>query len=139
MEFEELITILIAEHVEMKNGLSDLRIALSKDDFSSVTRILNELDRIFKQHITDEEAQVLRILIDAHGVKGADDAIKVFRQHRPIYTLMQKIGEFAALTPEELAARSGELNTLFEEHTGAEESRIFPKAISTYRENRHRC
>jgi hypothetical protein len=38
------------------------------------------LDHLFKQLIADEEAKVLRILIDTYGVKGAGDAIKFFRR-----------------------------------------------------------
>jgi hypothetical protein len=82
MEFEELISVLTAEHAEMKKDLADVKQAIAKRDFSSASKILRELDRMFKQHIADEEAQVLRILIDAYGVEGADDAIKVFRQRR---------------------------------------------------------
>jgi hypothetical protein len=87
IEFEELISVLIAEHAEMKRELAEVRQAATRRDFLSAPRQLRELDRLFKQHIADEGAQVLRILIDAYGVKGADDAITVFRQHRPIYDL----------------------------------------------------
>ena len=134
MEFEELISVLTAEHVEMKKDLADVKQAITKGDFSSASKILGELDWMFKQHIADEEAQVLRILIDAYGVEGADDAIKVFRQHRPIYDLMEEVKRLASLSVEELASDEYGLRQLLEEHTFAEESRVFPRAISTYRE-----
>jgi len=70
MEFEELISVLITEHAEMKRDLAEVRKAVSKRDFLYASRVLRELDSLFKQHIADEEAQVLRILIDAYGVKG---------------------------------------------------------------------
>ncbi len=134
MEFEELISVLIAEHAEMKKGLVDVEKAVSNKDFSSASKILQELDSLFKQHIADEEAQVLRLLIDAYGVKGAEDAITVFRQHRPIYDLMESIKRLASLPAEELSSREGDLKRLLEEHTLAEESRVFPRALSTHRE-----
>jgi hypothetical protein len=95
---------------------------------------LGELDRIFKQHIADEAAQVLRILLDAYGVDGANEAIIIFRQHRPIYDLMEKVKKLAALPIEELASSEDALRQLFEERTLAEESRVFPRALSTYKE-----
>ncbi|MGH9919872.1 MAG: hypothetical protein ACRD6W_13540 [Nitrososphaerales archaeon] len=134
MGFEELISVLIAEHAAMKADLAEVERSVSKKDFSAASRILRGLDSLFKQHIADEEAQVLRILIDAYGVKGADDAIKIFRQHRPIYDLMEEVKKLASLSTEELASNEGRLRLLLEEHTLAEESRVFPRAISTYRE-----
>jgi len=134
MEFEELISVLIAEHAEMKRGLAEIKQAVSKGDFLSASRVLRELDRLFKQHIADEEAQVLRILIDAYGVKGADDAIAVFRQHMPIYDLMEEVKRLASLSSEELASDEDRLRQLLEDHTLAEESRVFPRAKSAYKE-----
>ncbi len=132
MEFEELIPVLIAEHAEMKRDLTEVREAVSRKDFLSASKLLRELDRLFKQHIADEEAQVLRILIDAYGVEWADDAITVFRQHGPIYDLMEKVKKLAVLSTEELASYEEVLRQLLDEHTLAEESRVFPRALSTY-------
>ena len=134
MEFEELVSVLVAEHGKMKTGLEEVRLAVSRKDFSSATRILGELDVLFKQHIADEEAQVLRLLIDAYGIEGADDAIKVFRQHRPIYDLMDQVKKLASLSTEELASDEARLKRLLDEHTFAEEARVFPRALSTHRQ-----
>jgi len=133
MEFDELISVLVAEHVKMKNDLAEVKAAVSKKDFGSASRILKGLDGLFKQHIADEEAQVLRTLIDAYGVRGADDAIKVFRQHRPIYDLMEEVKKLASLSPAELASSEEKLSLLLEEHTLAEEKRVFPRALSTHK------
>ena len=134
IEFEELISVLVAEHAKMKNDLAEVGRAVSKKDFASASRTLQGLDILFRQHIADEEAQVLRILIDAYGVKGAEDAITVFRQHRPIYDLMEEVKKLASLSTGELASDETRLLSLLEAHTLAEESRVFPKAVSTYRE-----
>ena len=136
MEFEELISTLICEHIEMKKDLVELEIAMSNKDFFLASKILDNLDHLFKQHIVDEEAQVLRILIDAYGVKGSDEAIKIIRQHRPIYYLMEEVKKLAFLSIEELTSNEDRLRKLFEEHTLAEESSVFPRAISTYRERK---
>ena len=134
MEFEELISVLIVEHAKMESNLTEVKRAISNRDFSSASRILKELDDLFKQHIADEEAQVLRLLIDAYGVKGADDAIVIFRQHRPIHDLMEEIKKLASLSIEQLATSEDRLSRLFEQHTLAEEGRVFPRALSTHKE-----
>lgn len=133
MEFEELVAVLIAEHAEMKKSLAEIKRAASTKDFLSASRTLRELGLLFKQHIADEEAQVLRILIDAYGVEGAEDAIKVFRQHRPIYDLMEEVKKLSSLSVEELSSNEDRLRRLLEEHTLAEEERVFPRAVSTYK------
>lgn len=134
MEFEDLISVLVGEHAQMTQLLAEVKEAISNKDFSSASRALLELDRLFKQHIADEEAQVLRILLDAYGVEGAEEAIVIFRQHRPIYDLMEEVKKLASLPSGELASNEGRLRQLFEDHAMAEESRIFPKAMMTYKE-----
>jgi hemerythrin-like domain-containing protein len=134
MDFEELISVLVAEHGKMKAGLEEVRLAVSRKDFASAATTLGELDALFKQHIADEEAQVLRLLIDAYGVEGADDAVKVFRQHRPIYDLMNEVKKLASLSEEELASDEARLKRLLDDHTFAEEVRVFLRAASTYKE-----
>jgi len=134
MELDELVSVLIAEHAKMKEDLTQVRQATFNKDFASASRILKELDQMFRQHIADEEAQVLRILLDAYGVEGSEEAIVVFRQHRPIYELVEEVKKLASLPVGELAGDEGRLWRLFEDHTLAEESRIFPKAIQTFKE-----
>jgi len=60
MEFEELISVLIAEHPEMKKDPTDVKQAIKDRDFSSASKILRELDRLFRQHIADEEAHSIQ-------------------------------------------------------------------------------
>lgn len=134
IEFESLISLLISEHAKMKSDLAEVEQAISKKDFSYAAKILHGLDILFRQHIADEEAQVLRLLIEAYGAKGAEDAIVVFRQHRPIHHIMEEVGKLASLSTEELASSEGRLRLLLEEHTRAEERDVFPRAISTYKD-----
>jgi iron-sulfur cluster repair protein YtfE (RIC family) len=126
------------EHGLMKENILRLEKAVARQDFQAAAATLDELERIFKQHIADEEAQVLRILIEAYGVKGADDAIKVFRQHRPIYELVSKVKALSSLPPDELASNQDKLKALLDEHTRAEEQRVFPEAQSAYRKRSER-
>ncbi|HYB06760.1 MAG TPA: hypothetical protein VEB87_01245 [Nitrososphaerales archaeon] len=138
MAFEDLISVLISEHAEIKRKLTEVKNSTETKDFTHAAAILKDLDQLFRQHIADEEAQVLRILIEAYGVKGAESAIVVFRQHRPIYQLIQEVGKLASLPPDELATNEMKLRKLLMEHTQAEETHIFPDALSTSGAKAHR-
>ena len=127
---DALVRVLVDEHVVMKAGLARARDAMRAGDFEGVSRALKEMDPVFRQHIADEEATVLGLLIKTLGVRGAESEILVFRQHRPIYQLMERISELAKRSSAELQSSQTELEALFEQHTQAEEMNVFPKALS---------
>jgi hypothetical protein len=110
IDLAALIKVLVEEHAVMKDGLRRAKEAARRHDFDAMSRALKELDPVFRQHIADEEAQILRLLIGRFGVKGAADEIKVFQQHRPIYQLMKKVTELAAVPPAELQAEQAKLS-----------------------------
>ena len=130
MALESLIRTLVEEHVTMKEGISKAREAVEKRDFVALLKVLRGLDSLFRQHIADEESTILRMLIGEFGVKGAEEEIRVFQQHRPIYRLMQKISKFASMSDAELQVSQEELRDLFEKHALAEERMVFPKTES---------
>ena len=132
LPFADLISVLTSEHAEIQRKLAELKESTETNDFTRAAAILRDLDQLFRQHIADEEAQVLRILIEAYGVKGAESAIVVFRQHRPIYRLIQEVGKLASLPPEGLVMNETKLRALLIEHTQAEETHIFPNALSAF-------
>lgn len=114
----------------MREGLRRAKEAAGRQDFESVSRALKELDPVFRQHIADEESQILGLLIERLGVKGATEEIRVFQQHRPIYQLMKAVTELATMPADELEANQTRLEALFDKHTAAEEARVFPRALS---------
>ena len=138
MDFQSLIRALAEEHRIMEVGLARMKVAAAKGDFHAVAAALEELDPLFRQHIADEESQILRLLIGELGVDGAKAEIEVFQQHRPIHRLMQLIAELASKSATELADDQRRLNELFVEHTSLEEQGVFPKALKTYQDQRRR-
>jgi Hemerythrin HHE cation binding domain len=130
MDMEPLIRTLVEEHAAMKEGLRNAREAARRRDYGALAGTLRELDPLFRQHIVDEESTILRLLIGRLGVKGAEEEVRVFQQHRPIYRLMTKIAEFASMSAAELEAKQEELGDLFERHAAAEEGFVFPKATT---------
>jgi hypothetical protein len=138
MDFESLIRVLADEHRVMEAGLDRMEKAAEEGDFAGVAATLAELEPIFRQHIADEESQILRLLIGELGVTGAEDEIKVFQQHRPIHKLMQLVAELAARSAAELANDQSRLRELFLAHASMEEQRVFPKALGVYGKQRGR-
>ena len=133
LDFESLVGVLVQEHRLMEAGLGRMKEAAGRGDFAEVSACMRDLDPVFRQHIADEESQILRLLIGSLGSKGAEDEIRVFQQHRPIYKLMQLVSELASKSSSELAEDQQKLNELFLEHTYSEEQGVFPKALRTYR------
>ncbi len=131
LPLDELVALLVSEHAQMLKGLNDLKESLGSKDYPGAKSDLERVEKVFRQHIADEESQVLKVLIDAYGVKGADEAIQVFRQHRPIYTLMEELRKYSVMTPDQLSKNQAELTALLQRHTKAEEERIFPWALSS--------
>ena len=132
VSLDTLIGILVEEHAVMKEGLLRMKEAAERKDFKDVSEALKQLDPVFRQHIADEEAQILRLLVGELGRKGADGEIRVFQQHRPIYRLMQTIAELAPKEAADLEAEQAKLGELFDDHTRAEEQRVFPRALDCY-------
>ena len=130
MEIESLVGLLVEEHRAMHQGLLRARDAARAGAFEDAALALKAVDPIFRQHIADEESQILGLLVGKLGVKGAEDEVRIFRQHRPIHELMTRVAELAALSSSELEARQEELEKLFDEHTSLEETRVFPRARS---------
>lgn len=136
MDLQDLIATLIEEHRQMNDLVRELRAALSDQERSLAPELISRLVMIFKQHIADEESQILKILIESYGVRGAQDAIDVFRAHRPIYSIMQRLENLADLSHDELNSRQDELRELLSSHTSAEEGSVFPQTLAAPKRGR---
>jgi len=112
--------------------VADISDALKKGDYSNVAHLVSEFDNSTLQHIVDEENVLLKLFIDAYGREGADDAIKVFHQHRTMHMLADTISKTALTSPKELGSMPGDFEKLVRSHFEAEEQRIFPWALKTH-------
>jgi hypothetical protein len=131
LTLEELVKVLVSEHQAMKEGLSRVRRAAHAGDFAQAGAELVKVEETFRKHIEDEESSILRALIGAYGVEGAEEEIRVFQQHRPIYRLMEELTELASMGPPELEKAQDRLNELMGTHTLSEETKVFPRALQT--------
>lgn len=134
LTFEGLVKALVDEHASMREGLGAAKACAALRDFEGVRRELLRLDPMFRQHIADEEAQILGMLVRIVGVNGAQDEIRVFQQHRPIHELMGRVAELAPKSTGELESRRAELDALIDLHFRSEETAVFPRAASLRRD-----
>jgi hemerythrin-like domain-containing protein len=132
LELEELISLLFQEHQEQRKRLSELADVLKKRHYVRGAELTREFDDSSVQHIVDEENVLLKLFIDTYGRKRADDAIKVFQQHRTMHILAETISKKAMASPEELESMPSEFDKLVRSHFEAEEKHIFPWALKTH-------
>lgn len=133
LELEELLKILVEEHGKVRSLLRRLNTHLQQDRYAEAAEELKEFKPYLDQHIIDEEATVLRVLIDSLGKKEAERAVKVFQEHRQIHQLISEMQSLATTEPERLAEMRNRLGEILEKHFRAEESDVFPLALESYK------
>ncbi len=131
LEPQELVRILLEEHRMVKELLVRIHRLLAEGRERELAQAINEFKPYLDQHIIDEEATILKILLEAYGREEAESAIKVFQQHREIHQLITELTR--AERPEDREEKRERLKKMLEDHFAAEESRIFPWALETYR------
>jgi len=132
LELDDLIRILVEEHGKVRDLLVKLDMLLQAGRYTEAAEELKEFQPYLDQHILDEEAIVLKALLDALGRGGAARAIKVFQEHREIHQLISEMRS-AASTPEKLVEKKDRLRETLERHFWAEEKDVFPSALDVYR------
>ncbi len=133
LELGELLNMLVEEHRQVKSLLNRLNTLLQEERYAEVAEELNNFKPYLDQHIIDEEATVLKVLLDAYGREGAERAIKVFQEHKEIHQLISEMRSAALSSPEGLAEKRDRLRTVLERHFRAEEEEVFPWALDTVR------
>lgn len=126
MEIGELLELLESEHVNMAKNLGLLQNAIQKRDLEEAKSILDGMDETLMQHFLDEEARLLRLIIQAFGREGAEESIEIFQEHIEIDSLVKKLRhamESGSVSPEEVWRA---LNGLMEGHFGRESRTAFP-------------
>ncbi|MDW8092077.1 MAG: hemerythrin domain-containing protein [Nitrososphaerota archaeon] len=129
LDLEDLIEVLLKEHEEVRALLKRINALLQNGRYGELAEELNKFKPYLDQHVIDEEASVLKVLIDTYGREGADRFIRVFQEHREIHRLLQDMRRIAVETPERLAELKTEFSRVLERHFMAEESDVFPSAL----------
>ena len=130
--FEEFVSSLVKTHGNIRHRLRVIGTALERQDKAVGIASLRELKDTLDRHVVDEEARVLKVLIDAHGREGAGEAIRTMQQHRQVHKLVGEVIDSLPTSAEEAPRRLAALEALLDEHFKTEEGRIFPWAIDTH-------
>lgn len=135
LELPDLLDALMNEHDVVRNLLKELSTLLFENKYLTVANKLEDLNSIINQHIIDEEGKILGFLLDKFGKEKSSQAISIFQQHREIHQLVKKLQEHVLLSREGSARIRDELENIMMRHFVAEESRIFPLVLETYRQS----
>ncbi|MEM2858555.1 MAG: hemerythrin domain-containing protein [Nitrososphaerota archaeon] len=124
----DLVNTLIKEHREIRNLLKELYSLIVEERYAELSQKLENFQPYLDQHVIDEEARILKAILEKYGREGAEGAIRVFQEHRLIHELIREMKAVAS-DKSELARKGEELRALLERHFRAEEEEVFPKAL----------
>ncbi len=133
LELEQLVTLLEEEHRKVESDLKAVAAMIAARDQDNLGSLLQSLDEKLLQHMLDEEASVLAILIKAYGRERSAEAIKVFREHVRIREMMTDLRKKFEGDPVKCMESRNELESFMIEHFKKEDVRIFPLALETQR------
>lgn len=129
LELEQLVTLLEEEHRKVESELGAAAELISAGNVDGLSLLLQSLDGELMQHMLDEEASVLAVLIKAYGRNGSADAIRVFKEHVRIREMILEIRKKLEVDPAKCAALKKELESFMLEHFKKEDAGIFPLAL----------
>ncbi|MCW6158024.1 MAG: hemerythrin domain-containing protein [Thermoplasmatales archaeon] len=131
----ELIEKLKEEHANLPAIIDDAIITYKTGNLSGAFPVIADVRETLSQHIIDEEAVLLKLLLDRLGKEASEPYIKILQEHTKIMKLVEQSVEstYTGWTETE-----NNLNTLKEElagHHKQEEEVFYPKVISLLRES----
>jgi iron-sulfur cluster repair protein YtfE (RIC family) len=131
----ELIEKLKEEHTNLPVIIDDAIITYKTGNLSGAFPVIADVRETLSQHIIDEEAVLLKLLLDRLGKEASEPYIKILQEHTKIMKLVEQSVEstYTGWTETE-----NNLNTLKEElagHHKQEEEVFYPKVISLLRES----
>jgi iron-sulfur cluster repair protein YtfE (RIC family) len=126
----ELIEKLKEEHANLPAIIDDAIITYKTGNLSGAFPVIADVRETLSQHIIDEEAVLLKLLLDKLGKEASEPYIKILQEHTKIMKLVEQSVEstYTGWTETE-----NNLNTLKEElagHHKQEEEVFYPKVIS---------
>jgi iron-sulfur cluster repair protein YtfE (RIC family) len=127
---KELIEKLKEEHSSLPGLIDDAIITYKTGNLSGAFPVIAEVRETLSQHIIDEEATLLKFLLEKLGKEASEPYIKILQDHPKIMKLVEQSVEstYTGWTETE-----NDLNTLKEflaEHNKQEEAELYPKVIS---------
>ena len=129
LSVDELVRVLLKEHKEVRALMAELENTLEEGP-KKVAEGMLKINDYLKQHIVDEEAVVLKHLLNTYGKENCEEEIKVMQQHRIIHGLLNEGVTLSHSSA--ISSRFKEVKEVLEDHFKKEE-KIFPKVLKTIR------
>lgn len=129
MKLEDLTGMLITEHEAMRETLLKIAILLNDGKFEEAYVLEKELESILRQHILDEDSQLLKFIIEVKGRQDAGDSIRVFQEHRRIMKLLAELEDWRRESFQELKGNFDEFSHTLKAHMRSEESLVMPEVL----------
>lgn len=128
LEIGELIDLLETEHARIKSTLSDIQKDIASGNIESAVNRVRDTDETLIQHMLDEEAVLLKAMIQAFGREGSWEAIEVFQEHVDIDSLVKEMKMSLDHGDGRREAIASRLSELLLSHFEKERTKIFPCA-----------
>lgn len=133
MSTEELIPLLEREHNALLETLKLLEEAIFRKDAKAAWGIVDGIDETLVQHMIDEEANLLKTLIQVFGKEGSMESIEIFREHVDIDAMIREMKKSIADVRTDQERLLSDLGTLLSAHFRKEHEKVFPCALEASR------
>ncbi len=126
---KELIEKLKEEHREFPNEIDDAILTFKTGNLSGAFPLIADIREKIGQHTVDEEAILLKILIDKLGKEQAEPYIEILRDHVEITKLVDDSVESTYTGWSETENLLLKLKSTLASHHAKEEEKLFPKVL----------
>jgi iron-sulfur cluster repair protein YtfE (RIC family) len=129
LEPKELIEKLKEEHRELPALIDDTMLTYQVGNLSGAFPILVQIRDLLSQHTIDEEAIILKIIIDKLNKEESEKYVEIMREHVAIMKNVDDAVESTYTGWTETVPLLENLKRISAEHHRKEEEMVFPKVL----------
>ncbi len=130
LPIRELIEKLKEEHQNLPAIIDDAIITYKTGNLSGAFPVIADVRETLSQHIIDEEATLLKLLIEKLGKEASEPYIKILQDHPKISKMVEKSVESTYTGWTETEGDLTQLKEALSEHHKQEEEVLYPKVLS---------
>ncbi|MGC8561797.1 MAG: hemerythrin domain-containing protein [Thermoplasmata archaeon] len=130
LPIDKMIDKLKEEHRAIPDLIDDAVITYKTGNLSGAFPVIAEVRDTLSQHTIDEEAVLLKLLIDKLGKEASEPYIKILQDHIKIMKLVEQSVESTYTGWTETENNLNLLKETLAQHHKQEEEELFPKVLS---------
>ncbi len=130
LPIKELIEKLKEEHQSLPAIIDDAIITYKTGNLSGAFPVIADVRETLSQHIIDEEATLLKFLIEKLGKEASEPYIKILQDHPKISKMVEQSVESTYTGWTETEGDLNQLKEALSNHHKQEEEVLYPKVIS---------